>query len=100
MFGIANNNEFLTAIGINNAPEDVKAKLIAGIEDLAQQRLTGKLSDRLTEEQAEQFGAIADEKEAADWIKANVPDFEAMVTETLSEIKTDILLNKAEVVGA
>lgn len=99
MFDIANNTEFLTAIGINNAPEDVKAKLIAGIEGLAEKKLVTRLSDIVTDEQAEQFGSITDEQEAANWLNANVPNFQDIVTEVLTEIKNDILQHKATVVG-
>ena len=99
MFGIANNTEFLTAIGIADAPEETKARIIAGIEDLAQKRLITKLSERLTDAQAEEFGAITDEQQAADWLTANVPDFQQIVTDVLSEIRDDILTRKANVVG-
>lgn len=99
MFGIANDTEFLTAIGINDAPEETKAKLIAGIEDLAKERLIIKLSERLSEEQAEEFGQIADQQQAFDWIKANVPDFEQIVSDIMSDIKYDIIKQKTEVVG-
>lgn len=99
MFGIADNTEFLTAIGIADAPEETKAKLIAGIEDLAQKRLVIKLSERLSEAQAEEFDAITDEKQAYDWLTANVPDFQQIVTEVLSEIKNDILTHRANVIG-
>lgn len=99
MFGIAENKEFLTAIGIANASEDVKAKLIAGLEDLAQQKLVVKISDRLTDQQAEEFEAIADEQQAYNWLIANVPDFLSLVTEVLDEMKRDILENKQKIVG-
>lgn len=99
MFDIANNTEFLTAIGINDASEEVKAKLIAGIENLAQERLITKISDKLTEEQAEEFGKITDEQQAADWLNANIPEFPSLVTEVFEEIRTEILTHKANVVG-
>ena len=99
MFDIANNTEFLTAIGINDAPEDVKAKLIAGIENLAEERLIAKVSDKITDEQAEEFGKITDEKQAADWLNANIPDFSNLVTEVFAEIKNEILEHKMNVVG-
>lgn len=99
MFDIANNTEFLTALGINDAPEDVKTKLIAGIEDLAKERLVTRLSERLSDAQAEEFGNISDEQQARDWLMTNVPDFEAIVTDVLSEIRYDILRQKSEVVG-
>ena len=99
MFDIKNNTEFLTAIGINNAPEDVKAKLIAGIENLAEKKLITRISDIVTDEQAEHFGSITDEQEAANWLNANIPNFQDIVTEVLTEIKNDILQHKATVVG-
>ena len=100
MFDIANNTEFLTAIGIANAPEDVKAKLIAGIENLAQQKLVEAMSDRITDAQAEDFGNITDEQQAYNWLMANIPDFQQIVTDVLADIKNDILTHKANVVGA
>ena len=99
MFDIAKNTEFLTAIGINDASEDVKAKLIAGIENLAQERLITKVSDKLTEQQAEEFGKLTDEQQAADWLNKNMPEFPSMVTEVFEEIKNEILANKAQIIG-
>ena len=99
MFDIANNTEFLTEIGINDAPEDVKAKLIAGLEDLARRKLIIRISDIITDEQAEQFGNITDEKEAAEWIKTNIPNFDDIVKEVFAGMKSDILQHKANVVG-
>ena len=100
MFDIASNTQFLEAIGIANSPEDVKATLIAGIENLAKDRLTIKLSEKLTDEQAEQFGNITDEQQAKDWLQTNVPDFSQMVTDVFEEIKNEILTQKASVIGS
>ena len=99
MFGIANNTEFLTAIGVADAPEETKAKLIADIEDLAQKKLVIILSNRLTEAQAEEFATITDEKQAYDWLMTNLPDFEQIVAGILSEIKDDILSRKVSIAG-
>lgn len=99
MFGIADNKEFLKAIGIDNASEDVKQTLIAGMENLAQQKLVAKISERITDEQAEEFSRLTDDKQVADWLKTNVPDFESIVTEVMDDMKNDILKHKMEVVG-
>lgn len=99
MFDIANNTEFLTAIGINDAPEDVKATLIDGIENLAKERLINKVSERITEDEAQEFGNITDEQQAADWLSIHIPEFPAMVTEVFREIRDEILENKLTVVG-
>ena len=99
MFGIADNKEFLKAIGIDNVSEDVKQTLIAGMENLAQQKLVAKISERITDEQAEEFSRLTDDKQVADWLKTNVPDFESIVTEVMDDMKNDILKHKMEVVG-
>ena len=99
MFNIANNTEFLEAIGIKDAPDDVKTTLIAGIETLAQKKLVSRLSSIITDEQAEQFGNIKDEQESYDWLMANIPNFQQIVEETLAEIRDDILKHRAVVVG-
>ena len=99
MFGIAENKEFLSAIGIANAPEDIKAKVIVGLEDLAQRKLTIKISDKLTDAQAEEFGAITDERQAYNWLITNVPNFLSLTVEVLEEMKRDILENRNKIVG-
>ena len=99
MFDIANNAAFLEAIGIADAPEETKAKLITGIEDLAQKKLVVKISDKITDQQAEEFGNITDEDQAKAWLEANIPDFSSLVTEVFAEIKHEILAHKANVVG-
>lgn len=99
MFGIADNTEFLKAIGIDDAPEDVKQTLVAGLEELAQQKLVTRLADRLTDQQAEELDQLTDDQQVADWIKVNVPDFNVMVAEVMNEMRTDILKRKMEVTG-
>lgn len=99
MFGIAENKEFLSAIGIANAPEDIKTKVIVGLEDLAQRKLTIKISDKLTDAQAEEFGAITDERQAYNWLITNVPNFLSLTVEVLEEMKRDILENRNKIVG-
>jgi hypothetical protein len=99
MFGIANNTEFLTAIGINDAPEETKATLIAGIEDLIKNKLITEMSNRLTEAEAEEFGNIADEDQAYNWLNAHVPDFNDIVKKIIGDVQYDILKHKAEVMG-
>lgn len=100
MFGIAENTEFLTAIGINDAPEDVKAKLIEGIEDLVRDELIIEISDQVTEEQAEEFSHITDEQQAKTWLDQHIPDFGAIITRIVNEIKNDLLTHKTEIIGA
>ena len=97
MFGIANNTEFLTTIGIADAPEETKAKLIADIEELAKQRLSANLAERLTESQIAEFDSITDEKQAANWLAANVPDFSDIITGIVADLQNDILAHKTNI---
>ena len=97
MFGIADNHEFLAAIGIEKAPN--RDELVASLEELAAQKFTTKLAERLNAEQLEEFNAIEDEKQAADWLNAHVPDFQSLVTEALAEMRDEILTMRATVLG-
>ena len=99
MFDIANNTEFLTEIGINDAPEETKATLIAGIEDLAEKRLINRLSEVMTDEQAEEFGKITDEQQAYDYLMNTVPNLQDIVTEIFSDIKK-VILSRQQAIGA
>ena len=96
MFGIADNHEFLTAIGIENAPN--RDAIVADLERIAQQKLTIKLSDKLTPAQLDEFNGIDDEEQAAKWLNTNLPDLPKLVTESLSEMRDELLSVKAGVV--
>ena len=97
MFNIADNHEFLSAIGIENAPN--RDEIVANLEKIAQQKLTIKISERLTTAQMEEFNNIADEEQAANWLITNLPDLTDLVTASLSEMKDEILSTKAAVLG-
>ena len=97
MFDISENHEFLTAIGIENAPN--RDEIVANLETIAQQKLTIKISEKLTPAQLEEFDNIADEEQAANWLAANLPDLPNLVTASLSEMKDEILSTKAAVLG-
>lgn len=100
MFGIINNTEFLTAIGINDAPEDQKATLVAGIEDLIKEKLIIEMSNRITDAEAEEFGNITDEDQAYEWLNTHIPDFNDIVKKIIADVQYDIIKRKTEIVGA
>lgn len=99
MFDIANNTEFLKEIGINDAPEETKATLIAGIEDLAEKRLITRLSEVMTDAQAEELSKITDEQQVYDYLLSVVPNFQDIATGILADIKREILTHQAKAVG-
>ena len=97
MFGIADNHEFLSAIGIENAPN--RDAIVANLEKIAQQKLTIKISEKLSPTQLEEFNNIVDEEQVANWLARNLPDLPNLVTESLSEMKDEILLTEEKIVG-
>ena len=99
MFGIINNTEFLTAIGINDAPEEQKATLVAGIEDLIKEKLITEMSNRLTDAEAEEFGNITDEDQAYEWLNTHVPDLNDIVKKIIADVQYDIIKRRTEIVG-
>ena len=99
MFDIANNTEFLTATGINDAPEDVKAKLIDSAEELAEKLLTSKIMGRITEQQAAEFDLILDDKEAVDWLNQHIPELPTLTKEVLAEVQDEIVSQRINILG-
>ncbi len=97
MFGIADNHEFLTAIGVENAPN--RDVIVANLERIAQQKLAIKISERLTPDQLEEFNNINDEEQAARWLAGNLPDLLKLVTESLADMKNEVLATKGMVLG-
>ena len=97
MFNIKNNHEFLAAIGIENAPN--RDAIIADLEKLTEQKLTVKISENLTSAQLEEFNNIIDEEQAANWLAKNLPNLPDLVTESLSEIKNELLSTKTAILG-
>ena len=100
MFGIAENKSFLSAIGIIDAPEETRALLVAGIEDLIEEKLVIEISNRLTEADAEAFNAISNEDAAYDWLMAHIPDFFDIIRGIIFEIQSDIILRKMAIQDA
>lgn len=97
MFGIADNHEFLAALGIENAPN--RDTIIANLEKIVQQKLTIKISEKLTAAQLEEFNNIVDEEQSANWLNNNLPDFSNLVTESVSEMADEIISTKKAVLG-
>ena len=97
MFGIADNHEFLTAIGVENTPN--RDAIVANLEKIAQQKLTIKISEKLTPTQLEELNNINNEEQVANWLADNLPDFPRLVTEALSEMKNELLSTKSAVLG-
>ena len=97
MFGIADNHEFLAALGIENAPN--RDVIIANLEKIVQQKLTIKISEKLTAAQLEEFNNIVDEEQSANWLNDNLPDLSNLVTESVSEMANEILATKKAVLS-
>ena len=97
MFNIAENQEFINAIGIANAPN--RNEIIANLEEIAKQKLTIKISEKLTDAQLEEFNSLDDEEQAANWLTTNLPELPELVSESLSEMKNEIFSTKAAVLG-
>ena len=49
--------------------------------------------------QLEEFNNIVDDEQAANWLANNLPDLPNLVTESLAEMKDEILSTKEKVLG-
>ena len=97
MFNIKNDLEFQSAIGIDKADEETKAKLINNLEDLATNRLIIALSDRLTDDEIDDFSSITDEEKAYNWLETHVPDLRDLMLTVLDNMKSEIQTKRQEV---
>lgn len=93
------DEDFLNDIGLGNASPEKKKAFVEQILEVLQMRVGDRLGEDLTEEQLSDFervvGAAEDSGLAAEeWLKANNPRYEEIISEELAilgrELRADI----------
>ncbi len=97
MFRIAENKDFLSAIGADDISELQLKELVAELENLAQERLMLKIKNSLTDLQMNEFDSIDDEGDAYLWVVRNLPTAPSLMPEILEDIKKDILEHNVKI---
>ena len=94
------DDKFLQEMGLSAMPEDQKQKFLDYVQEELEVRIGERISKGLTEVQLNEFDMITDPAEAAKWLETNRPDYREIVTRTIEEMKNEIRMNRAKLVGA
>lgn len=72
------NEQFLEELGLGGLPDEQKKPFLQHIYAQLEKRVGEKLSDGMTEEQLDEFGAIIDHREdvVKAWVQSHVPDYQ------------------------
>lgn len=94
------DDKFLQEMGLSAMPEDQKQEFLNFVQEELEVRIGERISKGLTEVQLNEFDMITDPAEAAKWLEKNRPDYREIVSRTIEEMKDEIRLNRAKLVGA
>lgn len=93
------DENFLAEMGLQAMPEDQKQKFLDYVQEELEVRIGERISKGLTETQLNEFDMITDPAEAAKWLEKNRPDYREIVNRTIEEMKDEIRMNRAKLVG-
>ena len=94
------DENFLQEMGLTAMPEDQKQKFLDYVQEELEVRIGERISKGLTQTQLNEFDMITDPVEAANWLEKNRPDYREIVNRTINEMKEEIRLNRAKLIGA
>ena len=94
------DDKFLQEMGLQAMPEDQKQKFLDYVQEELEVRIGERISKGLTQTQLNEFDMITDPAEAASWLEKNRPDYREIVNRTVEEMKEEIRVNRAKLVGA
>lgn len=88
------DNDFLQELGLGDLPMEEKELLVEQIRERLELRVGGRLTDRMTEEQKEEFDTNyvqqEDESGAMKWLEKNFPNYPDIVKEELENLKQEL----------
>lgn len=93
---ISLDNNLLNELGLGTLGEQDKASLLKQMRDSLELNVGTKLAERLSEEQLNEFGALADQNDADGalrWLQANCPDYQQVVAAEFERLKAEIARN-------
>jgi hypothetical protein len=98
------DDNFLNDLGLGSASADKKQAFLEQVLETLELRVGNRFSENLTDEQLDDFeravGQAEDSSGAAErWLKANNPNYEAIVQEELAKLKDELRANIDAIVG-
>ena len=96
------DDQFLQSLGLDGVNEDEKQRMITHIQETLQERIGARVETALQDEaKAQELDDLIanDNREAIkNWLAANVPNYQSIVTEETDKIKAEIQPQVAEIV--
>ena len=92
------DESFLQEMGLSAMPKEQKQKFLDYIQEELEIRIGERIAKGLTEAQLNEFDQITDQKEAAEWLEKNRPDYREIVTRTIEELKKEICANRSRLI--
>lgn len=98
------DDDFLNDLGLGAASDDKKQAFLGQVLETLELRVGNRLSENLTDEQLDDFertvGQAEDSGDAAEqWLKVNNPNYEQIVQEELSKLKSELQSKMSAIVG-
>ncbi len=97
------DDKFFEAAGLGHYTPEQKKDLSEKLGDLAQARIAKRLSEVLSDEQADHFAQLVDanqEDEAFTYLESVYPDYPVLVQEELAGVMNDFQADMTEIARA
>jgi hypothetical protein len=87
---------------LTNFSEEEKAQLLGSLTDLVMAKIADKVGDSLSEEKIQELESVANSGEQSaviDWLNLNIPNFSAILDETMAEEAQNIAVQVKMLTG-
>jgi hypothetical protein len=96
------DDQFLVSVGLGDMPEEQKGPFLEHLLEELELRVGTRLSEGMSDSELTEFEKLIethDEPGALRWLKYHRPDYQAVVSEELEKLKTEITANRDKVLG-
>lgn len=93
------DDAFMTEVGLGDMPEAEKQAFMEHAREELEVRVGRTVSERLTDEQLEEFSALPDGVEVRNWLNLNVPDYREVVKQIFQNFKQELLSESQAILG-
>lgn len=96
------DDNFLQTLGLEGLPEEQKRAFLDHIQHELELRVGTTLSSELSDEQLEEFEALADENDsdrAKEWLESHCPNYKQVITREIETLKLEVIAHKGQILG-
>lgn len=93
------DEDFMAEVGLTEMSAEEKAAFMNHAQEELEVRVGQVMSDKLSEEQLDEFSKIDDPQVAAGWLGERVPDFREIVAGIFEDFKKEIASERGDILG-